>query len=158
MSKIKKKKTNALRKLELLGISYDLYEYEFEDKHIDGSTVANMIGKDPSEVFKTLVTKADKNYFVYVIPVNTVLNLKKAAKAAGVKRVEMIPLKELLPATGYLHGGCSPLGMKKEFKKFIHEEVILFNSIIFSAGLRGLQVEIETKYISDLNLEVADLV
>lgn len=158
MSKKKIKKTNALRILDQHDIKYQLYEYDFSDEHIDGMSVAKKIEKNPEEVFKTLVCKSDKEYYVFVIPVIYNLDLKKAAKAANVKKVEMIPLKTLLPTTGYIHGGCSPIGMKKEFETFFHEDVILFDKIIFSAGLRGLQVEVSSSIVEEFGFKIADIV
>jgi Cys-tRNA(Pro)/Cys-tRNA(Cys) deacylase len=106
-------KTNALRLLDAAGISYTVHEYCADEDR--GEEVARLVGKPCDEVFKTLVTTSDKGgYFVFVVPVNTTLNLKKAAKAAGVKAVAMLKQKELLPLTGYVHGGCSPVGMSSE--------------------------------------------
>ena len=158
MAKKKMKKTNALRILDQLNIEYNLYEYDFSDEQIDGESVANKIGKDKQTVFKTLVCKSGKEHFAYVIPVMYNLNLKKAAKVSGVKKVEMIPLKTLLPTTGYVHGGCSPIGMKKQFQTYFHEDVILLDTIVFSAGLRGLQVEVPSSLVETMQFTIADLV
>ena len=155
--KVKTKKTNALRILDLNNVEYSLYEYEYTDEHITGSEVARIIGKSEEIVFKTLVCKSGKTHYVFVLPVNQELNLKKAAVIAGEKKIEMIPLKELLPATGYLHGGCSPLGMKRDYKTYFDETALIIDNIVFSAGLRGLQCEIRVELLSKFDFEYADL-
>jgi len=135
-------KTNVMRLLDIAGINYIPHEY---DSAVDkGEEVARLVSKPCDEVFKTLVTTCDKGgFFVFVIPVNTTLNLKKAAKAAGVKSVQMLKQKDLLPLTGYVHGGCSPVGMKKPFPTYINETAVLFDTICVSAGKRGYQIEVE---------------
>lgn len=139
----KEAKTNAMRMLETAGISYIEHTYETEDGAIDGVSVARKCGEDPDQVYKTLVTEGDdRNYYVFVIPVALKLDLKAAARAAGVKNVVMIPQKELLKVTGYIHGGCSPVGMKKQFKTVFDETVILYDSIMVSGGRVGVQVEV----------------
>ncbi|MBQ9709822.1 MAG: Cys-tRNA(Pro) deacylase [Clostridia bacterium] len=146
--RMKAEKTNALRLLDAAGIKYDLHEYDAEEDR--GEEVARLVGKDCDEVFKTLVTVSDKGVnFVFVIPVNTTLNLKKAARAAGAKSVQMIKQKELFPLTGYVHGGCSPVGMKKAFATFINETAVLFDTVCVSAGKRGLQMEISPASLMD---------
>lgn len=136
-------KTNVMRILDQNKIEYKAYEYEHEDGVIDGLGVASKLGQDPEMVFKTLVTVSkNKKYYVFVVPVAYELNLKKCAKAVGEKSVEMIAVKELLPLTGYIRGGCSPIGMKKPFKTVVHETAQLYDTIIFSAGKIGYQVEI----------------
>lgn len=152
----KVKKTNALRLLDQKKLEYTTYEYEVPENHIDGSEVADMIGKPIDQVYKTLVCVSGKENFVFVVPVFAKLSLKKAAKAAQVKKMEMIPMKELLPLTGYIHGGCSPIGMKKQFKTFIHED-IKYSNIVFSAGKRGLQVEVPVEVLEILNITKADI-
>ena len=138
----KEAKTNAMRMLETAGISYIEHTYETDDGLIDGVSVAHKCGEDPDQVYKTLVTEGDdRNYYVFVIPVALKLDLKAAARAAGVKSVEMIPQKELLKVTGYIHGGCSPVGMKKQFKTVFDETVVLFDSIMVSGGRVGVQIE-----------------
>ena len=128
-------KTNVSRLLDINGIEYAMHEYN--EEITDGVEVAKLVGKPPETVFKTLVTVVGvKDYRVFVIPVCTTLDLKKAAKGAGVKSVEMLKQKELLPLTGYVHGGCSPIGMKKPFKTFIDETAILCDTICVSAGKR----------------------
>ncbi len=137
-------KTNAVRILERTGIRFNTYSYEWDGKNApDGKTVAEMMGQDPGQVFKTLVARgASGNYYVFDIPVLETLDLKKAAKSVGEKSISMIHLKELFPLTGYVHGGCSPIGMKKQFPTVIDETCILYDSIFISAGKIGLQLEL----------------
>lgn len=135
-------KTNVMRLLEQAGIEYNHYCYLDTDA-ISGIEVANALCENPEQVFKTLVTVGKSGeHFVFVIPVNAELNLKKAANAVGDKAISMIKSKELLPLTGYIHGGCSPIGMKKLFKTVIDESCELFDTIIFSGGKIGYQVEV----------------
>lgn len=134
-------KTNAIRILEQNKINHNVHSYD-DKMGIDGKSVAKNLGKESDEVYKTLVTNHEKEYFVFIIPVNSELDLKKAAKVASVKRIEMIKQKDLLPLTGYIHGGCSPIGMKKHFKTFIQEDSLSKNSILVSAGKIGLQIEL----------------
>jgi len=139
----KETKTNAMRMLKSAGISYTLHTYDVSDDLIDGVSVAKKCGEDPEQVFKTLVTVGnDKEHYVFAVPVAQKLDLKACAKAAGVKSVEMIPQKELLPLTGYIHGGCSPIGMKKPFKTVFDETMILFDTVLVSGGRVGTQVEV----------------
>ena len=139
----KETKTNAMRMLESAGINYTLHTYDVSDDLVDGVSVAKKCGEDPEQVFKTLVTVGnDKEHYVFVVPVAQKLDLKACAKAAGVKSVEMIPQKELLPLTGYIHGGCSPVGMKKPFTTNFDETMILFDTILVSGGRVGTQVEV----------------
>ncbi|MDO5703137.1 MAG: Cys-tRNA(Pro) deacylase [Lachnospiraceae bacterium] len=135
-------KTNVMRILELKKIRYDAYTYE-PDATMSGAEIAGILGEDPENVFKTLVTigKPGK-YYVFVVPVNEELDLKKAAKAAGEKSISMIKQKELLPLTGYVHGGCSPIGMKKPFPTFIHETAASLEKMFVSAGRVGYQIEL----------------
>ena len=138
----KETKTNAMRILESAGIHYTLHTYDVSDDLIDGVSVAKKCGENPEQVFKTLVTVGnDREHYVFVVPVAQKLNLKACAIAAGVKNVEMIPQKELLPLTGYIHGGCSPVGMKKPFVTIFDETMILFDTILVSGGRVGMQVE-----------------
>ena len=140
--KKKDDKTNVMRILEQNGIPYTAHAYP-ADGPTDGVSVAKILNQDPEQVFKTLVTKAASgNYYVFDIPVAENLDLKKAAKAVGEKSIAMIPQKELLPLTGYIHGGCSPIGMKKAFPTFIDETAQLFDAICVSAGKIGAQVEL----------------
>ena len=147
MASPKLEKTNVMRTLDRLKIGYESYCYADTDA-VSGVEVAAALGQDEKRVFKTLVTVgASKKNYVFMIPVAEELDLKKAARAAGEKSIEMIKAKELLPLTGYIHGGCSPIGMKKPFPTFIHNSAADFERIIFSAGKIGYQVE--TK-LSDL--------
>lgn len=141
-------KTNVMRVLETHGIPYNSYEYDNSDNMIDGVTVAKMIGQDPDRVFKTLVTisKSLINY-VFVLPVNRELDLKKAAKAVGEKNIEMITVKDIEPTTGYIKGGCSPIGMKKQLRTVFDETAILYDTIIFNGGKVGTQVEVNPQLI-----------
>ncbi|MBR4332202.1 MAG: Cys-tRNA(Pro) deacylase [Clostridia bacterium] len=137
----KQEKTNVMRTLERLKIPYQEHYYGGTEA-ISGVEVAAVLGEDPRQTFKTLVTVAkSKTNYVFMIPVAEELDLKKAAAAAGEKNLEMLKAKELLPLTGYVHGGCSPIGMKKQFRTFIHETAQNFDTILFSAGKIGYQVE-----------------
>ena len=137
----KQHKTNAMRKLETEGIEYEPMSYEVNESDLSGVHAAQVMGMDPDMVFKTLVCKAASGgHVVCCIPVAEELDLKKAARAAGEKSLEMLPLRDLLPTTGYVRGGCSPLGMKKQFPTLIDETAILFDRIGVSAGERGLQM------------------
>ncbi|MBP5091426.1 MAG: Cys-tRNA(Pro) deacylase [Bacilli bacterium] len=132
-------KTNVMRLLEAAKINYT--ERVYDPELTDGESIAQTLGEDPESVFKTLVTVSDKKeYFVFCVPVNGSLNLKKAAKAVGAKSIAMIHQKELLPLTGYIHGGCSPIGLKKPFPVTIDETARLFDSICVSGGRKGFQV------------------
>lgn len=153
-----KNKTNVMRLLDAKKISYKSYDYE-NTEAVSGSEVAAALGQDPCQVFKTLVTvgKSRKNY-VFVIPVEEELDLKKAAAAAGEKSIAMIKSKELLGLTGYIHGGCSPIGMKKAFPTFLDESAKQFETIIFSAGKIGHQVEVTPDDLQKIvRLRFADL-
>ena len=155
----KEEKTNVMRVLEQKKIPYTAHAYP-ADGPIDGVSVAGYLGQDVEQVFKTLVTRAASGaYYVFDIPVAESLDLKKAAKAVGEKSIAMIQQKELLPLTGYVHGGCSPVGMKKQFPTVFHETVILFDTICVSAGKIGAQVEVAPNdLIALLGAETADLV
>ena len=143
MAKEKDNKTNVMRVLDSCGIAYTAHTYP-ADGPIDGVSVARMLGQDPECVFKTLVTKgASGAYYVFDIPVAENLDLKKAARAVGEKSIAMLPQRELLPLTGYVHGGCSPVGMKKQFPTVFHETVEIIDTIMVSAGKIGFQVECE---------------
>ena len=152
-------KTNAVRLLEIAGIRFNTCEYDTSDGDVSGIGVAAKLGKEPERVFKTLVTEGkDKGNYVFVIPGNVELNLKKAAKAAGEKYVEMIKTRDLEPKTGYTHGGCSPIGMKKLFSTFIDETAQMHETIIISGGRIGLQIEINPDDLAKLiNAEYQDL-
>lgn len=135
-------KTNAIRLLDSKKVKYELFEYP-TDGSIDAVSVANCLNEEPSQVFKTLVTVSSSNInYVFVVPGNGELDLKKAAKLVGEKSIEMIPQKNLLPLTGYIHGGCSPVGMKKLFKTVIDESAKNFDEIYVSAGKVGMQVKL----------------
>lgn len=141
MGKIEK--TNAARLLDKAGIQYELIPYEVDEANLAADHVAEQLGEDIEQVFKTLVLRGDKNgLFVCVIPGNFEVDLKVAAKISGNKNCDLIPMKELLPLTGYIRGGCSPIGMKKPFPTFIHESAMLHDHIYISAGVRGLQFKI----------------
>ena len=137
----KPEKTNVMRLLDQQGVAYESHCYEGSGA-VSGTEVAAVLGQDPERVFKTLVTVGRSGqHYVFVIPAEKELNLKKAAAAAGEKSIEMLRAKELLPLTGYVHGGCSPIGMKKPFPTFLEESAVLFDTILFSAGKIGWQVE-----------------
>lgn len=141
--KKKKQKTNAIRLIEQKKIPYQEYEFPWSEDHIDAVSVADILGKEAGKIFKTLVAVGNKTgILVAVIPGNKELNLKSLAKASGNKKVEMLPMKELEATTGYIRGGCSPVGMKKLFPTFIGSESEDFDTIIVSAGQRGLQMEL----------------
>ena len=141
MSKAKLIKTNAMRILDANKVSYEVITYESNDGKIDGVSVAHKIGVDASHVFKTLVAQGtSKELYVFVIPVAEELNLKEAAIISGEKKVEMIHVNDIMKYTGYIRGGCSPIGQKKEYKTFIHESAIELDYIIISAGKIGYQI------------------
>lgn len=142
-------KTNVMRLLEQAGIKYDTIEYEVDENDLSGEHVASLVGIPMEQVFKTLVAKGDKQgYMVFCIPVNTELNLKKAAQVVKDKKIELVHVKELLGLTGYIRGGCSPIGMKKKFQTYIDETAILHDSICVSAGVRGCQIIINPEKLS----------
>ncbi|MCE5332832.1 MAG: Cys-tRNA(Pro) deacylase [Bacteroidales bacterium] len=145
-------KTNAARLLDMAKIDYQLISYEVDENDLSAVHVAAQLNEPIEKVFKTLVLKGDKiGYFVCIIPGAEELDLKKAAKISGNKNCEMIPMKELLPVTGYIRGACSPIGMKKHFPAFIHESCLDFERIYVSAGKRGLQLVLSP---SDLIQEI----
>ena len=144
-------KTNAVRLLEANNIIHSTVTYEVDESDLSGITVANKIGVEPERVFKTLVTRGDKTGInVFCIPVTKELNLKKTAAVCGDKKIEMIKEKELLPLTGYIKGGCSPIGMKKHYPTFIDETGQLFDEISVSAGIRGMQIMIKPDDLAKL--------
>ncbi len=150
MRKLANIKTNAMRNLEENNIEYNVYTYE-SDGDFDGCSVAQKIGRNPNQVFKTLVTAApSKKYYVFVIPVNCELDLKGCALSVGEKAVEMIPVKDINKVTGYIRGGCSPIGMKKKYVTVIDEICLQFDKIIFSAGKIGYQVEVSPNELINL--------
>lgn len=138
-----KQKTNVVRILESKQIRHEVYEYSVQDGQIDAVSVAKKVGLDPDRVFKTLVTTGKTTGInVFIIPGNCELDLKKAAEAAGDKNIEMLKSKDLLPLTGYIHGGCSPIGMKKDYPTFLEEIASEYEYIIVSAGKIGMQVKL----------------
>ena len=144
--KAKINKTNAARLLDKAKIPYELIPYEVDENDLAATHVAAQLGENIEQVFKTLVLHGDRNgYFVCVIPGDHELDLKVAAKESGNKKADLIPMKELLPVTGYIRGGCSPIGMKKEFPTFIHASCLKFEYIYISAGIRGLQIRLNPK-------------
>ena len=157
----KESKTNAMRMLERAKVSYTAHEYPHEEgQAVDGANVARLTGQDPARVFKTLVTQgADRNYYVFVVPVLAELDLKKAAKAAGDKNMELVAVKELLGLTGYIRGGCSPVGMKKHYPTFIDETCTLWDEIAVSAGARGHQMIVPPQPLAELvGAELTDII
>jgi Cys-tRNA(Pro)/Cys-tRNA(Cys) deacylase len=147
-------KTNAMRLLDAGKINYRAVEYEYDENDLGGEHVAAVTGMNPDQVFKTLVARGEKQgILVFCIPVSCTLDLKKAAQAAGDKKVEMTHMKELLGLTGYIRGGCSPVGMKKKYPTFIDETAVLYDEIAVSGGARGLQMVLNPE---DL-IEYADI-
>lgn len=146
MAKDKKLKTNAMRILDSKKVSYEMLSYESEDGKIDGISVAHKIGVDEKNVFKTLVAQGtSEELYVFVIPVAEELDLKNAAKIAGEKKVEMIAVKDIMKYTGYIRGGCSPIGLKRDYRTFIHESAKGLDFIIVSAGKIGHQIKMNPK-------------
>lgn len=158
----KTEKTNAARLLDQAKIFYNLIPYEFDENDLAAQHVADSLGQDISTVFKTLVLHGDKTgYLVCVIPGNMEVDLKTLAKVSGNKKVEMIPMKDLLNITGYIRGGCSPIGMKKKFPTYFHSTALNYEKIYVSAGVRGLQIEIAPReligFVQGTVSEVASL-
>ena len=153
-----KAKTNAMRKLDSMKIPYKEHFYA-DTGAISGTEVASVLGEDPDKVFKTLVTTGKSGtHYVFMIPVNCELDLKKAASAAGEKNIEMLKAKDLLPLTGYVHGGCSPIGMKKAFRTFIHNTADSFDAIFCSGGKIGFQIELSVENLRKvIRVESADV-
>lgn len=153
-------KTNAMRILDAKKVSYEMLTYDNKDGKIDGISVAEKIGRDHKEVYKTLVAQGQsKNIYVYVIPVAAELDLKKAARAAREKNVEMLPVKDIQKWTGYIRGGCSPIGMKKEYQTFIDESCLVIDSIVVSAGKVGVQIVLEPKMLKEITkAEIHELI
>lgn len=152
-------KTNAMRILDGNKVAYEILTYDNEDGKIHGTAVADKIGKRTDTVFKTLVSQSGLNLFVFVIPVGGELDLKKAAKAAGVKKMEMLPVKELQKWTGYIRGGCSPVGMKKLYPTFIDKSAVDLDTMIVSAGKIGVQMEVEPlKLAETIGAEFTELI
>ena len=159
MAKQKEEKTNVMRILDQRGIPYTPHTYDHENGAVDGVTVARSLGQDPEAVFKTLVARGSSGgLYVFDIPVGDSLDLKKAARAVGEKSIAMLHQKELLPLTGYVHGGCSPVGMKKQYPTVFHETAEILDTIIVSAGKIGFQVELSpADLIGLVGAETADL-
>ena len=152
-------KTNVMRILDKAKIEYKHYDYS-KTGSTSGTEIAEILGQNPDKVFKTLVTfgSKTKEHYVFMLPVNKELNLKKAAQAVGEKSIEMIPQKDLLKTAGYIHGGCSPIGMKKQFTTTVHITAKDFETIIFSAGKVGYQVEISLNNLAKVcPLKTADI-
>ena len=140
----KETKTNAMRLLERAKIPFTAVAYPVDEEHLDARHVAEAVGEDISRVFKTIVLRGERTgLFVCVVPGDAEIDLKKAARAAGDKKAELLPLKELTPTTGYIRGGCSPVGMKKALPTFFHTTAMNFDTIYVSAGMRGLQLCIQ---------------
>ena len=160
MAKSKMVKTNAMRILDSNKIEHRELSYPADKDHVDGVTVARSINRDEKEVFKTLVAQgASREYFVFVIPVAESLDMKKAARAAKEKNMEMIHVKDINKVTGYIRGGCSPIGMKKQFKTFINSSAEELESLIISAGKIGYQVELSPTDLKKLtDSEFIDLI
>ena len=154
----KQEKTNVMRLLEQKKIPYQMHDYT-ESGAIAGEDVARVLGENPDEVFKTLVTVGrSKQNYVFIVPVNKELNLKKAASSVGEKSIEMIKSKDLLGLTGYVHGGCSPIGMKKQFPTIVHNTAETMENILFSGGKIGMQVELKTEdFKKIINIKFADI-
>jgi len=144
-------KTNAIRHLESMGIAFEARQYPVDEEDLSAAHAAQVLGMDPDQVFKTIVLCGERTgYFVCVVPGSCEIDLKKAARAAGDKGCSLLPLKELEPLTGYVRGGCSPIGMKKKFPTYLDETATLFDHISVSAGRRGLQL-----YINPYDLKSA---
>ena len=159
MAHPKIEKTNAARLLDRAKIGYELVPYQVDEEHLAATHLAEQLGEDIRCVFKTLVLRGDRTgYFVCVVPGNHEVDLKAAARISGNKKADLIPMKELLPTTGYIRGGCSPIGMKKTFPTFIHRTATDYPFIYISAGVRGLQLKIApAQLIAYTNAVVTDL-
>ncbi len=153
-------KTNAMRLLESEKIDFETREYEVDENDLSGEHIAKQLGQDCNQVFKTLVSRGEKNgIMVFCIPVSEELDLKKASTFVKDKKIEMVHVKELLGLTGYIRGGCSPIGMKKKYPTYIDETAILFDEIYISAGVRGMQIVINPETLIDfIDATVVDLV
>ena len=153
-------KTNAARLLDAASVKYELIPYVVDETDLGAQHIADQLGEDIDQVFKTLVLKGDKTgHLVCVIPGAEEVDLKKAAKVSGNKKVDLIPMKELLPTTGYIRGGCSPVGMKKPFPTYIDETCILYDYIYVSAGVRGLQFKIDPQaLVAFVGAVIVDLI
>lgn len=143
------KKTNAMRLLDLRDIKYKKIEYEIQDDKVDGMSVTKKIDREYKEVYKTLVTQG-KDIYIFVIPVKEHLDLKKAAKVSSEKKIEFVDINDILKITGYIRGGCSPIGMKKEYKTYIQKDSLSLDTIIVSAGKVGLQIELSPSDLKEM--------
>ena len=157
---VKIEKTNAARLLDRAKITYELIPYRVDEEHLAATHVAEQLGEDVAAVFKTLVLRGDRTgHFVCVVPGDHEVDLKAAARISGNKKADLIPVRELLPTTGYIRGGCSPVGMKKRFPTYIEETAILYDRITVSAGQRGVQISVEPdKLAGYLEAEFAPLI
>ena len=153
-------KTNAVRLVEAARLPYEVHQYEYDENDLAATHVAEALGQDIRRIFKTLVLRGERTgLFVCVVPGDAEVDLKKAAVAAGDKKADLIAMKELLPATGYIRGGCSPIGMKKPLPTFFHTTALDFPTIYVSAGVRGMQIEMNPQQLIDfVGAEVKDLV
>ena len=160
MAKQKINKTNVARLLDKAKVAYELIPYEVDESDLSAVHVAAQLGEDVDRVFKTIVLHGDKTgHFVCIVPGEHEIDLKKAAKVSGNKKCELLPMKELLPVTGYIRGGCSPIGMKKHFPTYLHESASAFDYIYVSAGQRGLQVKLSPQdLLREAGAVYADLV
>jgi len=157
---MKMKKTNAARILDSKKVPYEIIEYHVDEADLSAVHVAETLGQDVQQVFKTLVMRGNAiGVFVAIIPGHEEVNLKKAARVSGNKNAEMVQMKELLPLTGYIRGACSPVGMKKQYPTYIHESCLNYETIFVSAGMRGLQLKLNPKeLISSVSAVVSDLI
>jgi Cys-tRNA(Pro)/Cys-tRNA(Cys) deacylase len=153
-------KTNAVRILESLNVPYKIYEYEVDENDLSGMSVAKKINVPLENVFKTLITRNERNeILVFCLPVNQELALKKAARVSNSKKIEMLKMNELLSVTGYIRGGCSPIGMKKNFPVYIENTAQILDKIYISAGIRGMQIEISFENLNKiLSLHLVDVI
>lgn len=153
------KKTNAMRLLDSKKIPYNIISYNIDDGLIDGESVAKKIGKDVEEVYKTLVTQGKNEIYVFIIPVNKHLDLKKAAKVTDEKKIELIHVDDILKTTGYIRGGCSPIGMKKTYPSFIQKESLDLQEIIISGGKIGLQIKLNPRDLENIiSIQFEDII
>jgi Cys-tRNA(Pro)/Cys-tRNA(Cys) deacylase len=153
-------KTNAIRIIESMDIPHEVVPYDFDENHLDALSLAKNLSVEPEMVFKTIVTHNENNeVYVFCIPGNYELNLKKAAQVTNAKKIELIKMSDLLPLTGYVRGGCSPIGMRKSYPTYIDEIATTFDMIYVSAGVRGLQIRISPLHLSQVcNADFVDLI
>lgn len=160
MTNVKKIKTNVARLLEKQGVTFELVPYEVDESDLGAEHVAEQLGESVEQVYKTIVLRGDKTgCLVGIVPANCEIDLKKMAKASGNKKCEPLPLKELLPTTGYIRGGCSPIGMKKHFPTYLHASAMNCQYIYVSAGVRGVQLKIApSDLVAQTQAEVQDII